>query len=401
GDGSDIRAITGLGFMPGYVMILPEPYNQATQRFPSQTGDASIRFGASNEGTNWIQAFLPDGFEVGTDSLVNAPGLTYHYIAWNDVAGITAGGLHAGNGFDNWDITGLGFQPDYVLAKQRASSNGTVHRPSSIIGDNTLSMRQGWLFQNGIQAFLPDGFQVGTSTSVNEAGSQYDWFAFRNPSLPVANLALTMAVSDSVPIEGDTLNYTITLVNNGPDGASGVQLIDLLPAGVSYLSDAPSQGTYTSAAGLWDVGAILVSDSATLHVLAAVDLGTVDQTIVNSATIASANQADPDTTDNSATASITVGPSEMRVASGSYTGDGADDRAIAGIGFEPDVVIVKGDLSESALVRTSTMNGDVSRELGEKSALLPDLIQSLDPDGFTVGTSDGVNKPAVTYYWTA
>ncbi|MCK5619484.1 MAG: DUF11 domain-containing protein, partial [Candidatus Krumholzibacteria bacterium] len=189
--------------------------------------------------------------------------------------------------------------------------------------------------------------------------------------------------------------------NNGPDGASGVQLIDLLPAGVSYLSDAPSQGTYTSAAGLWDVGAILVSDSATLHVLAAVDLGTVDQTIVNSATIASANQADPDTTDNSATASITVGPSEMRVASGSYTGDGADDRAIAGIGFEPDVVIVKGDLSESALVRTSTMNGDVSRELGEKSALLPDLIQSLDPDGFTVGTSDGVNKSGVTYYWTA
>jgi uncharacterized repeat protein (TIGR01451 family) len=401
GNGTDNRTVGGLGFSPGYVMILPDWNLEAAQRFATQSSGNSITFGASDENTNWIQNFLPDGFELGTDSLVNAPGIDYHYIAWNEVAGVTAGGTHAGNNTDNRNITGLGMEPHYMLVKQRAAANGTVHRPSSLAGDNTLSMGLGWRFANGIQALVPDGFQLGTHTTVNSAGSQYDWFAFRDPSVTAADLKLTMAVSDSVPIEGDTLTYTVTVRNAGPDGASGVQLIDLLPSGLTYLSDSPSQGAYTAATGLWDVGTILAADSAAIDLLAAVDIGTVDSTIVNGATIVAANQADPDTTNNTVTVPLTVGPSVFRVVSGSYIGSGVGGQAITGVGFEPDIVLIKGDSGQYPVMRTSTITGGNSKPIGAKIGSLPNLIETIDSDGFSVGQSNRVNQAGVRFYWTA
>ena len=65
---------------------------------------------------------------------------------------------------------------------------------------------------------------------------------------------LTKTVSDATPNVGDTITFTVTLTNTGPDAATGVQVTDLLPAGLTFVSADPSQGTYTAATGLWDVG---------------------------------------------------------------------------------------------------------------------------------------------------
>ena len=55
---------------------------------------------------------------------------------------------------------------------------------------------------------------------------------------------------------GDTITYTVTLSNNGPNTATGVQVTDLLPAGLSFVSATPSQGTYDPGTGLWTVGTV-------------------------------------------------------------------------------------------------------------------------------------------------
>jgi len=89
-------------------------------------------------------------------------------------------------------------------------------------------------------------------------------------------------------------------------------------------------------------------------------------------------------------------------ASGSYTGNGADNRAITGgVGFQPDVVIIKSNTAQLAVMRTSTMVGDASKELCAATAFQTNRIQSLDPGGFTVGTNAQVNSSGVTYYWVA
>src|SRR3972149_3655857 len=48
--------------------------------------------------------------------------------------------------------------------------------------------------------------------------------------------------------------------------------------------------------------------------------------------------------------------SRMQSAQGTYTGDGIDDRDITGVGFQPDLVIIKGG-SNSAIWRSSTRAG--------------------------------------------
>ncbi len=102
-----------------------------------------------------------------------------------------------------------------------------------------------------------------------------------------------------------------------------------------------------------------------------------------------------------ASAAITVNTGSGFFATGSYTGNAADDRAITGIGFNPQVVIVKADDSETGIIRTDTMTGDNSKQMTDDTALVADRIQSLSADGFTLGTDDEVNRDGRTYRWMA
>ncbi len=105
---------------------------------------------------------------------------------------------------------------------------------------------------------------------------------------------------------------------------------------------------------------------------------------------------------------------QAQMTTGSYVGNGAAGRAITGLGFRPDVVIIKVDYSDgvvdlsAGVIRTSTMVGDLSKPMRGSQALLANLVQSLDANGFTVGNDERVNwGPGLcggancTYYWVA
>ncbi len=117
-----------------------------------------------------------------------------------------------------------------------------------------------------------------------------------------ADLALTKTVNDTTPNVGDTITYTITLSNNGPDPATSTQVTDPLASGLTFVSDTPSQGTYDSGTGLWSVGTVNVGSPATLLIQATV-VSAESQT--NTATITHADQFDPNPGNNTATATQT------------------------------------------------------------------------------------------------
>jgi hypothetical protein len=93
----------------------------------------------------------------------------------------------------------------------------------------------------------------------------------------------------------------------------------------------------------------------------------------------------------------------MRVESGSYTGNGTDNRSITGVGFQPDAVIVKASTNQLSVMRTSTMAGDTSKALSGNTNLQSNRIQALQADGFQVGNDPQVNLGggAPTYFWVA
>src|SRR5262245_9264591 len=79
-----------------------------------------------------------------------------------------------------------------------------------------------------------------------------------------ADLAVTKTVSNATPNVGDTITFTITLTNNGPDAATGVTGTDLLPAGLTIVSATISQGTFNNITGVWNVGTLANTASVTL-----------------------------------------------------------------------------------------------------------------------------------------
>lgn len=98
--------------------------------------------------------------------------------------------------------------------------------------------------------------------------------------------------------------------------------------------------------------------------------------------------------------SAAIFPGAIKMATGTYTGDAADNRVIA-VGFQPDLVIVKDTAATEGAARSSSMAGDVSKPMGTATAFQADHIQSLTGTGFTIGTNNRVNRNNRIYHWVA
>ncbi|MBI1886016.1 MAG: hypothetical protein HYS09_06865 [Chloroflexi bacterium] len=173
------QSITGAGFSPEYVMVLSAAANAAVHR--SSTMPSTDVFDGGAVAADRITSLDADGFTVGASSNVNTSGTTYHYVAWNVVAGRINVSSYAGNGTDNRNISGAGFQPGYVII-QKQSDGGIVpvHKPDSTgtTTDTDLDFFASANNTNGIQALQADGFQVGTNSEVNQSDT-YHWMAFK------------------------------------------------------------------------------------------------------------------------------------------------------------------------------------------------------------------------------
>ena len=105
----------------------------------------------------------------------------------------------------------------------------------------------------------------------------------------------------------------MTLANGGPDAASTITVSDLLPAGVTYDSDTPSQGSYDDVTGVWTVGGVANGANATLDITVTVDAGTQGTIITNTASVAGADQADPAAGNNSDSVDIDVQAADLSI----------------------------------------------------------------------------------------
>src|SRR5262249_31832634 len=107
-----------------------------------------------------------------------------------------------------------------------------------------------------------------------------------------ADLAVAKTVSNARPNVGDTITFTVTLSNTGPNSATNVTVQALLPAGLTFVSATPSQGNYSNTSGVWTVGTVTTTTAQTLTIQATV---TSPAAQTNTASISHSDQFDPDT----------------------------------------------------------------------------------------------------------
>ncbi len=123
-------------------------------------------------------------------------------------------------------------------------------------------------------------------------------------AVPMADLSVTKADSPDPVTVGQTLTYTVTVTNDGPDPATGVTLVDTLPGGVTLVSATPSQGSPCSGTSTvsCSLGNVAMSGSASVTLTVTPN---APGALSNQADV-TANESDPDTLDNTVTANTTV-----------------------------------------------------------------------------------------------
>lgn len=274
-------------------------------------------------------------------------------------------GSYTGNGSDNRSITGLGFAPSMVLVKEAGGSDGIL-RLSTMSGDQSGPLDDEGYVSNAIQSLESDGFQVGTEEGVNESGSTYYWFAVEHAAGESTALRYTGDGTDNRSITGVSFPLdTVIVKGNGEKKAHA-----------------------RSSVMTGDTSIPLVSSGTKPDVIQA-----FESTGFQVGTDQGANKSGR-TYD-----AWVLRAAAGTLAVGSYTGSGADNRSITGLGFSPSVVLVKRDGASAGVFRTTAHAGDLTSSLA--GSTLANVLQALESDGFQVGTDASVNQNASTYYWFA
>ena len=177
GNGSDNRNFAGVGFQPDMMMII----GPASDAIWWKTADMSALYSQNlpsgrAPATDRIQALQADGFQVGTDNDVNQNTFPYYWFAVKNVAVRSKVVTWNGNATDDRSITGVGFQPSFFTVSTGTDGNTEgAARFLNEIGDASFRHGANDEAPNHIQAFEPDGVQVGDSAQVNNTGAYYAW----------------------------------------------------------------------------------------------------------------------------------------------------------------------------------------------------------------------------------
>jgi uncharacterized protein YegL len=85
---------------------------------------------------------------------------------------------------------------------------------------------------------------------------------------PVVDLGIASAVSNSNPHKYDYINVTLALTCYGGDinGSANIQVRQLIPQGLLYISSSPEIGTYDNTTGIWFIDRLIGDKPVTLNI---------------------------------------------------------------------------------------------------------------------------------------
>ncbi|RJS48360.1 MAG: hypothetical protein CIT03_08405 [Methanobacterium sp.] len=123
--------------------------------------------------------------------------------------------------------------------------------------------------------------------------------------IKTADIGVQKDTSNLHPNYLDEIMFTITVTNYGPDQATGVEITDLLPDGLNYISSTTTQGVYDFTTGIWQIGTMEFGNSAILNIIAKV---VQTGNITNTATKTAENEYDPNPDNDQDSVTLEVPP---------------------------------------------------------------------------------------------
>jgi uncharacterized repeat protein (TIGR01451 family) len=122
-----------------------------------------------------------------------------------------------------------------------------------------------------------------------------------------ADLVLTIEGNTDIVEENGAVVYRVTVVNNGPENALGVNVTIPVPEGMTFASaTASTRQGYNPQNNIWNAGDLGVQATGTLTLVLIANEGTNGSTITTNATVTSTALNDPNLDDNIASVDVQV-----------------------------------------------------------------------------------------------
>ncbi len=128
------------------------------------------------------------------------------------------------------------------------------------------------------------------------------------PVALIADLSIDKSVSQATATAGDQFNWILDITNHGPDTATNVVVSDTIPASFVVVGTSPTAGlSCTNTANSVSCTAATLANGATVRAVVQVRVvaAAAPGAVTNTATVV-ADSTDPNTADNSDSASITI-----------------------------------------------------------------------------------------------
>lgn len=392
GDGTDNRAITGVGFQPEMVLIKDdglEGDNGVLYKTSSMASELTLSIAETDASltTNHIQSFNSDGFTVGNDADTNTDNSHYFWVAFAGsdctASGTFCVGSYTGNGTSQ--SVNTGFQPDFVGVKRDGASLGIFKTVAHSGTVSSYFSATADLASGGISSLDASGFTVGSNASANTSSNTYYFFAFKNTDNAFETNSYVGTGLDSNDInstDNADLDFQsdFVLVKNTTTG-NGVYAVR------EFYGDRSFVGTDSSSAAdlvqrLYSTGGFQVGANGAVNTNAV----TYYYAVWGGA------------------ATKTSGTEDFEMINGSYTGTGLAF-SVTGLPFAPDLVMIKHNdqaTDQHAVWKSRSMGvGDTTAYFANNVTTFTGGITALTSDGFSVGTSALTNTSGDTYYWTA
>ena len=118
---------------------------------------------------------------------------------------------------------------------------------------------------------------------------------------------MTKTVDNTTADVGSTVRFTITLTNSGSTAASGIEVTDVVPAGLALGNGSTTSGSFNAGTGIWTVGSLASGGQAALDVTALVSQA---GELTNTARISAVDQSDSNPSNDVASATVTASSTE-------------------------------------------------------------------------------------------
>jgi hypothetical protein len=284
-------------------------------------------------------------------------------------------GSYVGNGTARTITLSGGFQPDFIMIKRNAGSDGAEKFPDLDAGKSAFIGSASTAVTGIINDFANNGFSISTNAAINNTGDTFYYFAFRS-----TNTSRYAQCRQFIGNGADNRNITFTDIGFTP------LFVHL-------------KGLTVGSNALWRTSSF--TGDLTTNMSTAAPVANQIQNIQSSGF-----QVGTDVSANSSTdryAALMIEAITGVTASGTFTGNGTT-QSITGLGFQPDFMLIANVTTTllGTYLKTTPMGGSNSYPTrGTIGSVDTTQITSFDSDGFTVGAGNASNQSGNTIQWFA